>query len=71
MPIMISGDVRDVRALSIVASGKFGRFIGADKGALLQGYSTPVIVMSNSSNSRVHVDVAVAGLSAEGSGNGR
>jgi lysophospholipase L1-like esterase len=64
VPIMISGDVRDVRAMSIVASGNFGRFIGAEKGALLRGYTTPVIVMSKGSNGSVNVDLAVAGLQA-------
>ncbi len=71
IPVLITGDVQDVRAMSITASGKFGRLIGVEKGTLLQGYSTPVMLMSNGSNGRVDVDLAIAGLSAKGiAGNG-
>ena len=65
IPVMLSGNVQDVRAVSLTATGTFGNFLGAEKGALLQSYSTPVIVMSNSSNGRVQVDLAVAGLNAK------
>jgi tartrate-resistant acid phosphatase type 5 len=65
IPVLISGDVQDVRAVSMTASGKFGKFIGAEKGALLQGYTTPVPVMANASYGRVDVDLAVMGLGAK------
>jgi hypothetical protein len=64
VPVMIGGGVPDLRAMSIELRGAFGSFLGAEKGALLAPYETPVMVLSRSSGSTVYVDCAVMGLDA-------
>jgi len=37
----ISAGCPDVRGMSIVLKGQFGKFLGVEKGALLANYTTP------------------------------
>jgi hypothetical protein len=64
IPIKISGGVEDVRAVSLVLTGRFGRLLGVEKGNLLQSYTTPVMLMSRTDGNRVYVDMAIMGLDA-------
>jgi hypothetical protein len=65
VPVKLSGGVADVRAISLVLSGQFGKLIGVEKGELLQSYSSPVSLMWRSNGGRVYVDLAVMGLDAQ------
>jgi hypothetical protein len=64
IPITISGGVADVRAVSLVLSGQFGKFLGIEKGKLLEPYTSPVMLLSRVDGSSVHVDMAIMGLDA-------
>jgi hypothetical protein len=66
VPLYISGSIADVRGISLVAKGQFGKFIGVEKGTLLANYSTPTMVMSRSQGREVFFDLAVMGLGADG-----
>jgi N-acetylneuraminic acid mutarotase len=66
VPVHISGTIQDVRGMSIVLKGQFGKFLGVEKGTLLANYTTPTMVMSRSEGREVFVDLAVMGLDAEG-----
>jgi hypothetical protein len=68
IPLMIGGGVTDVRGMSVVVEGAFGSFLGAEKGALLNAYETPVMVMARAQGRSVFVDLAVMGLQAPGIG---
>jgi hypothetical protein len=65
IPVMLAGEVADVRALKIEVNGQFGEFLGAEKGELLTAYSTPVMLMSRAEGSTVFVDLAVMGLETQ------
>ncbi|MCC6398708.1 MAG: T9SS type A sorting domain-containing protein [Bacteroidetes bacterium] len=65
IPVTVSGGVVDLRAMSLVLSGRFGKFLGVEKGALLQPYATPVMLMSRTEGSRVYVDMAIMGSDVE------
>jgi hypothetical protein len=65
LPVLISGGVSDIRALSLELSGTYGTFLGAEKGEMLQQYRTPVMVFSRSEGRSVFVDCAVPGLDAQ------
>jgi hypothetical protein len=64
LPVHIAGNVADVRGISLVLKGQFGKFLGAGKGALLAGYATPVALMSRSEGQEVFIDLALLGLNA-------
>ncbi|MCC6398707.1 MAG: T9SS type A sorting domain-containing protein [Bacteroidetes bacterium] len=64
--VMVGGAVNDIRATHLALTGQFGKFLGAEKGSLLQNYATPVLVMSRSQEEQIIVDLAVAGLDAQG-----
>jgi hypothetical protein len=66
VPVMIGGAVTDIRAMSMVLHGRFGHFLGVEKGSLLAGYTTPVTVMARQDGQEVYVDLAVMGLEATG-----
>lgn len=66
VPIYISGAVQDLRAASLVLSGQFGKFISAEKGELLNSYSTPVLVMSRADENNVYVDLSLVGADVNG-----
>jgi hypothetical protein len=66
IPVVIGGGLTDLRGMSLVLNGQFGKFLGAEKGDLLQSYSTPVMVMSRTEERNVYVDFAVMGLEASG-----
>ena len=65
VPLMLAGEVADLRALSIELNGQFGEFLGVEKGEILTSYTTPVMVMGRADGSRVCVDLAVMGLQAQ------
>jgi hypothetical protein len=64
IPVVIEGDVVDVRGMKLAINGQFCSFLGAEKGSLLQEYETPVMVMNRAAGRDVFVDVAVVGLDA-------
>jgi hypothetical protein len=64
IPVTISGGIADVRAVSLVLSGQFGKFLGIEKGKLLEPYKSPVMMLSRVDGSSVHVDMAIMGLDA-------
>ncbi|MGA9364221.1 MAG: T9SS type A sorting domain-containing protein [Bacteroidota bacterium] len=66
IPVVVGGEVSDIRAMKLVIEGSSGMFLGAEKGELLQSYSTPVAVMSKAEGGVICVDLAVMGLDAEG-----
>jgi large repetitive protein len=66
VPLHVAGGVTDVRGMSLVLKGQFGKLLGVEKGALLASYATPVTVMSRAEGSEAFVDLAVMGLDAEG-----
>jgi hypothetical protein len=63
--VMVGGAVNDVRGMHLELNGQFGKFLGAEKGLLLQSYSTPVMIMARNEDTHVYVDLAVAGLDAQ------
>jgi uncharacterized repeat protein (TIGR02543 family) len=65
IPLMVAGEVADVRALKIELNGQFGEFLGAVKGNLLAEHTTPVVIMSRAEGRHVYVDLAVLGLNAQ------
>lgn len=66
VPIFISGAVQDLRAASLIFSGSFGKFISAEKGELLNSYTTPVMVMSRADGNTVYVDLSLVGADVQG-----
>jgi hypothetical protein len=66
IPVMLGGEVTDVRGLTLQVRGQFGSFLGVEKGALAEEYTNPVILLSRSEDRNVYVDLAVAGLNADG-----
>jgi hypothetical protein len=66
VPVVLDGNFSDVRAMSLVVDGRFGKFLGAEKGTLLQSYQTPVMVMSRSTERQAFVDLSVVGSNVEG-----
>jgi hypothetical protein len=65
VPLNLTGAVSDVRAISLSLSGQYGKFIGVEKGSLLNEYTTPVMLFSKNEENRVDVDLAVMGLDAK------
>lgn len=61
IPVMLAGGFSDVRAMSLVVDGRFGKFLGAEKGSSLQGYQTPVMIMSRATERQAFVDLSVVG----------
>ena len=66
IPLLISGNIIDLRALSIEVTGHFSAFLGAENGELLKAYTTPIALMKKSVEGIVSVDLAVLGLNAHG-----
>jgi hypothetical protein len=66
LPVLIGGEVSDIRAMSLELDGAFGSFLGAEKGEMLRSYTTPVTVFGRSEGRSVFVDCAVMGLEAPG-----
>ncbi len=62
IPVLVSGNVSDLRGLKLRLSGSHGRLIGVEKGELLRSYATPVPVMSLVNGRDIAVDLAVLGL---------
>jgi hypothetical protein len=63
---VLDGSVTDVRAMSLEVKGQFGKFLGAEKGSLLQSYETPVMLMSRNEGKQVFVDLSVVGANVQG-----
>ncbi len=66
VPLFISGAVQDLRAASLSFSGSFGKLISAEKGDLLNSYTTPVMVMSRADGNNVFVDLSIMGADVNG-----
>jgi hypothetical protein len=66
IPVNVEGPVTDIRGMKLEISGQFGAFLGAEKGTLLQAYTTPVMVLSRANGHNVYVDLAIAGLNVDG-----
>ena len=66
VPIFISGAVQDLRAASLSFSGSFGKLISAEKGDLLNSYTTPVMLMSRANGNNVFVDLSIVGADVNG-----
>ena len=68
VPLFISGAVQDLRAASLSFSGSFGKLISAEKGDLLNSYTTPVMLMSRADGNNVFVDLSIIGADVKGLG---
>lgn len=66
VPVMLSGTVSDIRGMKLRMNGSFGKLLGVNKGSVLDGYSTPVMLLSNTRNQQVMLDFSVVGLKAQG-----
>ena len=52
--------------MSLTFAGKFGSLVGVEKGSLLNEFTNPVMVMSNTDGNQVFVDLAVFGAEEVG-----
>ena len=68
VPLFISGAVQDLRAASLSFSGSFGKLISAEKGDLLNSYTTPIMLMSRTDGNNVFVDLSIVGADVKGLG---
>ena len=66
VPLLVSGGVQNVRAMSLTFAGKFGSLVGVEKSALLTELTNPVMVMSNADGNQVFVDLAIFGAEEVG-----
>jgi len=65
IPVMIEGEVSDLRAVHLELTGQFESYLGAEKGTLTQSYATPVSILGKANGRSIQVDCAVLGLQAE------
>jgi flagellar hook assembly protein FlgD len=68
IPLMLAGSARDIRGMKLEFKGTFGTFLGAEKGALLKDYDTPVMLLSRASEGTVFVDCSVFDLGVDAIG---
>jgi hypothetical protein len=66
IPLYVSGGVQNVRAMSLTFAGQFGKLVSVEKGSLLNEFTNPVMVMSNTDGNQVYVDLAVFGAEEVG-----
>jgi hypothetical protein len=66
IPLFVSGGVQNVRAMSLMFAGQFGKLVNVEKGSLLTEFTNPVMVMSNTDGNQVYVDLAVFGAEEVG-----
>jgi hypothetical protein len=66
VPVMLSGTVSDIRGMKLRMNGQFGKLLGVNKGTLLDDYSTPIMLLSNTKDQQVMLDFSVVGLNAQG-----
>ena len=65
VPVLISGAVQDVRAITMSFSGQFGKLVGVDKGDLLKSSNDPSLLLNRTDNKNIFVDLAVVGANAK------
>ena len=65
VPVLISGAVQDVRAITMSFSGQFGKLLGVDKGDLLKSSNDPSLLLNRTDNKNIFVDLAVVGANAK------
>jgi hypothetical protein len=66
LPVLVTGGVADLRGLRLELNGQSGKYLGVEKGELLKGYSTPVVVMGKAGGNSIDLHCAVMGLDASG-----
>ena len=65
VPVLISGAVQDVRAITMSFSGQFGKLVGVDKGDLLKSSNDPSLLLNRTDNKNIFVDLAIVGADAK------
>ena len=65
VPVLISGAVQDVRAITMSFSGQFSKLVGVDKGDLLKSSNDPSLLLNRTDNKNIFVDLAVVGANAK------
>ncbi len=61
IPLFVSGGVVNLRAMSLIFGGQFGKLVSVEKGAILNQFTNPVMLMNKTEDGQVYVDLAVMG----------